>query len=266
MEKQKIFFAGNIKFLRERRKISQEALAEKLNISRAKLAALELGQTKAPQPEDYLHFSEFFTISIDSLLKVDLAKLGELKLRELEAGNDVYMAGGNIRILALTVDHRGRENVEFVPVKAKAGYMAGHTDPEFIATLPRYSFPDLPKNGPYRMFPITGDSMLPIPDGSKVLAKYLENMAGIKPKTLCIVILKTEQDIVFKQVTLNGREFLMESFNEAYKPYTVPVSEVLQIWTYHSYWTTDIPERFTDQGQLLRIAQEIRDDVKTLMK
>ncbi|WP_225975053.1 helix-turn-helix domain-containing protein [Anseongella ginsenosidimutans] len=48
MTSQKIFFCSNLKFLRERKKISQEALAEKLHITRSKLNALENGQTKAP--------------------------------------------------------------------------------------------------------------------------------------------------------------------------------------------------------------------------
>ncbi|WP_228098717.1 helix-turn-helix domain-containing protein [Pedobacter sp. MC2016-24] len=145
MENRKIFFAANVKFLRNRKKISQEELALQLNITRAKLAAIELGETKSPQPEDYLNVSEYFKISVDALLKIDLSKLGELKVRELEAGNDVYMAGGNIRVLAITVNKQNVENVEYVPVKAKAGYKAGYSDPEFIATLPKYSFPDLPK-------------------------------------------------------------------------------------------------------------------------
>src|SRR3546814_11577900 len=99
---QKIFFGSNLKFLRERKKISQEALAKQLEITRAKLAAIEIGQKKALQPEDYLNFSELFRVSIDTLLKEDLTKLGVLKLRELEGGNDVYVKGGNLRVLAIS--------------------------------------------------------------------------------------------------------------------------------------------------------------------
>src|SRR5690554_3311744 len=116
MKPQKIFFQGNLKFLRERRKISQAALAEILGISRSKLNSLENGFTKTPLPEDYVNFSEFYKISIDTLLKADLAKLSELKIRQLEAGNDVYIMGGNMRILAITVDKNNKENNEYVPI------------------------------------------------------------------------------------------------------------------------------------------------------
>ncbi|MNR31246.1 hypothetical protein D3C85_1487450 [compost metagenome] len=79
--------------------------------------------------------------------------------------------GGNLRVLAITVDRDNKENTEHVPVKAQGGYRAGHNDPEFIVTLPKFNFPNLPKGGSYRMFPTSGDSMLPIPEGSDVICK-----------------------------------------------------------------------------------------------
>src|SRR5690606_23034504 len=225
---QKIFFAHNIKFLRERKRISQEVMAAKLGLTRAKLAAIEAGNTKSPQPEDYLNFSSFFSVSIDTLLKVDLSKLGELKLRELEGGNDVYIKGGNLRVLAISVDKGNNEHVEYVPIKAKAGYAAGYADPEFIAGLPKYSIPNLPKGNTYRIFPITGDSMLPIPEGSDITGKYLADWSTLKPDTPCIVILKKQDDVVFKLVTINsGGMLILRSLNPAYQPYQVHADEVL---------------------------------------
>ena len=121
----KIFFHNNIRLLRERKKKSQEELSADLDLSRNKLQALESGKTVNPTALDMIKFSEYFKVSVDSLLKVDLTKLGELKLKELLAGNDVYMTGSKLRVLAITVDKNNKENTEYVPVKAKAGYMAG---------------------------------------------------------------------------------------------------------------------------------------------
>src|SRR4051812_2770316 len=100
----KIYFYNNIRFLRERRKMSQEELSTQLALSRNKLQALESGKTVNPSALDMIKFSEYFKVSVDSLLKVDLTKLGELKLKDLLAGNDVYMTGSKIRVLAITVD------------------------------------------------------------------------------------------------------------------------------------------------------------------
>jgi len=257
-KQQKIFFGTNLKFLRERKKISQEALAGQLGITRAKLAAIESGQTKAPQPEDYLNFSAFFRISVDTLLKVDLTTIGELKLRELEAGNDVYIKGGNLRVLAISVDKSNNENVEYVPVKAKAGYASGgYSDPEYIAGLPKFSMPNLPRNGTFRIFPITGDSMLPIPDGSEVTGKFVEDWRTLKPDTPCIVILNGNQDFVFKLVTLAGDLFRLRSLNPLYAPYEVPVSEVLEIWSFHSFISREMPQH-TDLSVVLNEIRKLR--------
>jgi transcriptional regulator with XRE-family HTH domain len=264
MNDQKVFFGNNLKFLRDRKKMSQEELAGLLEIKRSKLSAIENGQTKSPPFEDVINLSEFFKISIDSLLRVDLSRLGELKLRNLEAGNDVYLMGGNLRVLAITVDKHNKENLEYVPIKAKAGYRAGFNDPEYIAGLPKFFLPNLPKGATYRMFPTTGDSMLPIPEGSDVICRYIENWSALKPRTLCIAILKGEQDFVFKQVTLLEKGLLMESLNKTYQPYVVPVSEVLELWEFHSYQTREIPDPQTDIEMLTKAIKEIQEDVKVI--
>lgn len=250
--KQKIFFASNVKFLRERKKLSQKALAEKLDVTRAKLAAIEVGNIKSQQPEDYLAFSEFFAVSIDTLLKIDLSKLHELKLRELETGNDVYIKGGNLRVLAISVDRKNNEHVEYIPVKAKAGYAANYADPEYIASLPKYSLPNLPQGDTYRIFPITGDSMLPIADGSDVIGKYVSDWTEIKADTPCIVILNAQQDFVFKMVSVNpDNTLLMRSLNRTYDPYTVNAAEVLEIWKFHAYTSREFPDEQTNMAAVL---------------
>lgn len=237
-----IFFGKNVKYLRERKKLTQEQLASKIGLSRVKLNALENGITRSPRPEDYLNASNFFSISIDALLRIDLKLLGELKVRELEAGNDVYIRGGSLRVLAITVDTKNRENVEYVPIKAKAGYAANFSDPEFIAALPRYSMPNLPRNGTFRTFTISGNSMLPIADGSDVTGQYVQDWNELKPDTACIVVLDGQQDIVFKMVTIaSDGKATLRSLNHEYEPYQVGAGEILEIWKFHSYTTRTVP-------------------------
>ncbi|MBX2905775.1 MAG: LexA family transcriptional regulator [Taibaiella sp.] len=255
---QKIFFHNNIRFLRERRRMSQEELSAELDVSRNKLQALESGKTVNPSAIDFIKFSEFFKVSIDSLMKVDLTKLGELKLKELMAGNDVYMTGSKIRVLAISVDKDNRENAEYVPVRAKAGYMAGYNDPEFIAGLPRFSLPNLPKAGTFRMFPTTGDSMLPIPENSDVIAQYVEDWKNLKPDTACIIILKGQQDFVFKLVTVQeDGNVRLRSLNRNYAPYTVKSEDVLEIWKYYKHQTGTLPEPETDLQELKSLILEL---------
>ncbi|PWJ59068.1 helix-turn-helix protein [Dyadobacter jejuensis] len=265
MKNHAIYWSVNIKFLRSRRKLSQEALAEKLGISRVKLNAHESGRTSNPGIDDLINFSEFFRMSIDSLLKIDLSKLSEQKLTDLEVGSELFMKGGQIRVLAITVDKEDQENVEYVPVKAKAGYRAGYSDPEFLATLPKFNLPNLPKNGTFRMFPTQGDSMLPIPEGSDIIARYVQDWTSLKRETPCIVILRGEQDFVFKQVTVHDNgTLLLQSFNKQYFAYTVPVSEVLEVWEYYSFHSKSLPEPQTDLQVLLKMLQEMKTEIGQL--
>lgn len=258
-----IFLGQNVKFLRTRRKLTQQALAESLGMTRSKLNCIEIGQTKSPSIGDMLKFSTHFKISIDTLIRIDLSKLGELKLRDLEAGNDVYLKGGNLRVLAITVDKENNENIEYVPIKAKAGYQSGYNDPEFISSLPKYSLPNLPKEGTFRIFPTIGDSMLPIPEGSEVVGKYVEDWQSIKPNTACIVILQSQQDFVFKLLTFQeDRTFLLKSLNTEYKPFEVGVEDILEIWEFHSFYSNKIPDTL-NLSNLLKEVQSLESRIKT---
>lgn len=258
-----IFFNSNIKLLRTRRKISQDSLSKTLGFTRSKYMALESGRTENPPLVDLVSISEYFRLPLDVLLKADLSKLGEYELRKLETGGKEYINGKNMRVLSITVTPENKENMEYVPVKAKAGYAAGHADPDFIAALPKFSLPNLPEGNTYRMFPTSGDSMLPIPEGSDVVARFVQDWKSLKPGTLCIVVLKGEQDVVFKQVTLleEGKLRLI-SMNQNYQPYEVAVNDVLEIWQYVRYQTDQLPEPETDLQEIKRMLLELRDGAK----
>lgn len=245
MTVQKIFFGKNIKMLREQKKMTQEALASQLGMTRKKLFALESGQTKTPPATDMINIARFFEHSIDTLLTVDLTKLSPEEILDHQTDNTQF------RVLAISVNSDQSENIEYVPVKAKAGYAASYHDPEFIAALPKCTFPNLPKGHTYRVFPTTGDSMLPIPAGSEVIAQYVADWKTIKPETPCIVILKGDQDFVFKLVTLQkGGRILLRSLNEVFQPYTVQMDEVAEIWKYHKHQTDSLPDRPTDLQEI----------------
>jgi transcriptional regulator with XRE-family HTH domain len=259
-------WASNIKFLRNRKDLSQEELAEKMGISRSKLNAHENGQTINPTVDDLINFSSFFKMSIDTLIKVDLNRLSELKIRDLEAGNDTFMTGSKIRVLATTVDSKNRDNIEFVPQKAKAGYLSGYSDPEFISKLPVFTMPHLPHDRKFRMFPTVGDSMYPIPENSLVIGNYLDDWSSIKEDTPCILVTKDE-GIVFKLVTnqvKKNKTFLLKSLNSMYPSYEVRVENVVEIWRFVNYISDTIPQAELTLAEMSRSLNEIRMQLKGL--
>ena len=259
------YWASNLKFLRNRKKVSQDDLSSRLGITRAKLNGHENGVTKNPPIEDLIRFSEFFKMSVDSLLLVDLSKLSELKLRDLEAGNDVYATGTKIRVLATTVDAQNKDNIELVPIKAKAGYASGYGDPEYISKLPVFNFPHLPKDRKYRMFPTTGDSMLPVPEGAFVIGEYLEDWKSIKPDMPGIVVTKNE-GIVFKLISVKENKLVLRSLNSFYNPYEVSFGDVIEIWRFRSLVSDTLPEAEMTMAQLANTLLELKADVKQLIK
>lgn len=265
MKDAKVFFHSNLKLLRTRRKYSQAQQAELLGFTRAKYTAMENGKTGNPPLADLLKIAAFFKFSLDDLVKSDLTQWSDFELRERETGGFEYVSGKKMRLLAVTVNSENKENLEYVPIKAKAGYLAGHADPDFIAALPKFTLPNLP-GGTFRMFPITGDSMLPLPSGSEVICRYVEDWREIKPQTACILILNDAQDFVFKFVTMEEHLFLLESLNPEFEAYSVAVSDVLEIWQFYSYHSKQMPERLTEIDQLKNIANEILTNVKFLNK
>jgi transcriptional regulator with XRE-family HTH domain len=258
------YWSTNLKTLRERRNLSQEVLANRLDISRSKLAAHESGKTINPPVEDLIRFSDYYRIPIDHLLRSDLSRMPESKIAELDGSAEARLKGQRIRILATTVDSSNNDNVELVPVKARAGYTAGYGDPEFIAGLPTASLPQLPRGQKYRMFPTIGDSMLPVPEGAFVIGQYCEDWTAIKPNTAAIVVTR-EQGIVFKIVTRLGKSLQLVSLNSQYAPYEVPMTDVLEVWTFHSFLASSLPVAGSTMDEMARSVNEIRTDLKKLL-
>jgi transcriptional regulator with XRE-family HTH domain len=137
-----MYFTSNIKILRKRKGRTQDEVAFALKLKRSTLSGYENGVAQ-PGIEILIAFSGFFNMSIDTLLKMDMAKLSESQLGELERGYDAYIKGSNLRVLTTTVDIGNTENIELVPEKAKAGYTTGYADPEYIGELPVFRLPFL---------------------------------------------------------------------------------------------------------------------------
>lgn len=229
-----MYFAENLKFLRKRRGKSQVNLAAELEITRTTLSGYE--RNIQPPLKILIKFADYFNVSLDALIKYNLNVLSEFQLSQIEKGFDVDVTGNKLRLLTISVDSDGKENIEMVPIKAQAGYTNSYGDLGFITALPKFKLPFLPENKTYRTFQIEGNSMLPIQEGSWVTCSYIENWEHIKNGKPCIVVTKDE-GIVFKLVynRLNENKLLLVSSNREYSPYEIPISHILEIWQFETY-------------------------------
>jgi len=260
-----MYFTSNIKFLRKRRGRTQDELAVALNLKRSTLSGYENGVAQ-PGIEILVSFSGYFNMSIDTLLKIDLMKLPESQLGELERGYDAYIKGSNLRVLATTVDSGNRENIELVPEKAKAGYSTGYADPEFIGELPVFRLPFLSDSRKYRTFQLKGDSMLPIPDGSWVTGEFLQNWMEIVSGKAYIVF-TINDGIVFKIVENNlvkEGKLALYSLNPIYEPYEVHVNEVKEVWKFVNYISSELPDPVLPEKQLIQTVALIKNDLERI--
>lgn len=214
----------NIAHLRHLKGISQEVLAGDLNITRSRLSSWE--EHRAEPPIDLIvRLSEYFSVSIDSMLKIDLTKVNDLR--------DLLKIGGNRILFPVMVDGEGKDLIELVPVRASAGYLQGYSDETFIEALPRISLP-FADTGKFRGFPISGDSMPPLESGAFVVGKYLENITDIKDGKTYIVLTQSEGLVykrLYNKLDTDGSIHL-HSDNKAYHPYQVKPEEVFELWSF----------------------------------
>jgi transcriptional regulator with XRE-family HTH domain len=258
-------FADNIKFLRKRRGRTQDDVAFTMGLKRSTLSGYENGVAH-PGIDLLVSFSNYFNISVDTLLKVDITRLSESQLGELERGYDAYVKGSNLRVLATTVDAGNNENIELVPEKAKAGYTTGYADPEFISELPSFRLPFLSDSKKYRTFQLKGDSMLPIPEGSWVTGEFLQDWYNIVTGN-AYIIFTLDDGIVFKvvedKIGESGR-LVLYSLNPLYEPYEVHISEVKEIWKFVNYISSELPDPVIPEKQLISTVAGLKHDLQRL--
>ncbi len=260
-------FNTNIKLLRRRKGLTQDDMAVHLKMKRSTLSGYENGIARPSIPA-LITFSDFFKISIDTLIRIDMAKLSESNLRQIEQGYNVFMRGGKLRVMATTIDSQNKENIELVPEKAKAGYSTGFADPDYIKKLPVFQLPFLSSDKKYRTFQVSGDSMLPIPDGAWITGEFVQDWTKIKSNK-AYIILTIDDGIVFKKIDNKIKErgvLIAKSLNQIYETYEISAVEIREIWKFTHYINPELPDGETAIPEIVRNLTTLRKDVDLLLK
>ena len=258
-------FGKNIQLLRKRKKRSQEETSIALDMKRSTWSGYESGIAR-PGYERLTLISDYFGVSIDNLIRVDLNTLAEQQLTDLENGFDVDLTGNRLRVLVTTLNEAEEENIELINENAKAGYRTGYADPEYISVLPTFRLPFLSNQRKYRTFPISGDSMPPVNNGSWVTGEYVQNWNLIKSGHPYIILTKND-GIVFKIVDNlieEKRALLLSSTNPVYEPYEVSISEILEIWKFVNYISPELPQPNLSKDQMTDTLLNLQRDVSRI--
>ncbi|MFM9908400.1 MAG: XRE family transcriptional regulator [Chitinophagaceae bacterium] len=241
----------NLRYLRKLRGLTQEEFANKLRIKRSLLGAYE--EERAEPRIDVLEVvGEMFKLSLDELL-----------LKDLNETKGSYLS----KRRALKLASSGSAEIQFVPVKAAAGYLAGYADPAFVDELNTFTLPMLAP-GSYRAFEIIGDSMLPTPSGSVIVGELVESVEDLRANNTYIVISRKE-GIVYKRVMKNAKaknKLTLISDNPAYQPYHVDADDVLEMWKAAHIISKANSQQRWDVGQLANLVSDLHEQVNQLKK
>ena len=221
-----MYFAPNLKALRKFHCLSQRELADHLHISRASLAKYE-GAAHEPAFELLVRISRYFKVSTDMLLTFDLSTAN---LESIASKSEI----DNGMMMPIQVDKEGDNRIEIIPHVAKAGYKSMYSDPGFIESLGAMDLPFSEIYGKCRAFPIEGDSMPPILDGSYVIARHISSRDEVK-EGYRYIFLSREEGIVFKRLYLDPNDkstAILQSDNPKYDPYSIKWYDIMEVWEF----------------------------------
>ena len=242
--------------------------------------------------------ASFFDISMDELISIDLSKGGlvELKGGNDEKNDDRDkinggVTGGNVTAAVrqylppidedlpvsvvgstlypyrrfqapkiITIDSQGEENIIYVPVKARAGYMLGYGDPQFIQSLSAYRLPGY-TNGTYRIFEVEGHSMFPtLQDADRVIARWAD-ISEVRDDRVYVLVTRTQGVLIKRLINRHheGKIIVKSDNNHAgeFPTIVMEVDEVAEIWYVVERWTRQLPGPGEIYKRLVNIEAEL---------
>jgi transcriptional regulator with XRE-family HTH domain/signal peptidase I len=283
------FFAQNLAFLRKKKGQTQAEVATALGLKRNTFSNYETTHSE-PDLGTLEKIASFFDISLDELLSVDLSKgnLVEYQVDEEKKDNNMVAEPGNqlsppvdddlpVSVVGstlfpyrrfqapkiITIDSQGEENIIYVPVKARAGYLLGYGDPQFIQSLSAYRLPGY-TNGTYRIFEVEGHSMFPtLQDADRVIARWAD-ISEVRDDRVYVLVTRT-QGVLIKRLINRHHEgkIIVKSDNNhgsgsgEFPTIVLEVDEVAEIWYVVERWTRQLPGPGEIYKRLVNIEAEL---------
>jgi len=146
----------------------------------------------------------------------------------------------------ITTTSEGNENVVLVSTKARAGYLTGYGDSDFIESLPSFKMPQL-TNGTFRCFEVQGNSMVQtFFDGDLVFGKYIEAISEVKNNMVYVIVSKND-GVVLKRVLIHSEDpqnLILKSDNPDgnFPDYTINIKDIVEVWQVTMYASKQIPK------------------------
>lgn len=111
--------------------------------------------------------------------------------------------------------------------------------------------------------------MPPHPDGSYIIGQYVESHTDLKVGKTYVFVTRSE-GVTYKRLSKILREEIQVCpDNDFYKPYTIPLSDILEIWEFacsiatQEFSKTDFQ---LDNIKILNLFEELKNEIQELRK
>lgn len=259
-------FASNLKFLRKKSGKTQDALSAEVGIGRTTIANYESGISE-PNLEMLVSFAKYFGVSTDELLSKNVEKDGISDLKQNAKVVALYQGQAQNVPQVVTVDREGNDNIIYVPVKARAGYLLGYGDPEFMETLPTFRLPGL-SNATYRMFEVDGPSMAPnIMSGDRIIGEWIERLDDIRDNRVHVVVHKGGVTVkrVLNRIKERGKLYLKSDtvvHRADYPTMEIDPEDVSEIW----YGRLKLSSDFSEPSEVYHRLADLEVDIMEMKR
>lgn len=211
----KTYFAENLRFLLQKNLVKHADVAKAMGKNVQAVTEYLAGRSK-PQFDGLLAMSEYFSISLDDLVYKNLSEQ-------------------NIEVNGEWVNLERQKNL-LVPIKAHAGYVV-EWGQEQAKHLEQVHIPGV--WGEARTWEIEGDSMEPLFFGGDFASGSKANLNHLIGGGIYVVVTMS-QGIHIKFVEWHDAGILLTPANAKYEPYTLPLSEIRELWNVNTRITRRI--------------------------
>jgi transcriptional regulator with XRE-family HTH domain len=259
-----MYLAANLKYLRKKSGKTQDALSSEVNIGRTTIANYEAGVSE-PSVDTLLTFSKYFGVPLDDLLSKnmeDVIKSGEKDVVLRGAFEQKPLPGYSSIPKIITVDNSGNDNIVYVPVKARAGYLNGYGDVEFMESLPTFRLPGL-NNATYRMFEVDGPSMAPnVLHGDRIIGEWIDELDKIRDNRVYVVVHTGGVAVkrVVNRLKERGKLYLKSdtiAHRHEYPTLEIDPEDVKEVW----YGRMKISSDFSEPAEVYHRLADLEMDV-----
>lgn len=265
-----MYLAKNLKYLRKKSGKTQDGLSADVGIGRTTIANYEAGISE-PNIENLRAFANYFGISLDILVSKNLEEMSGLveepSIALLPGGRATGSGGYSAIPKIITVDSSGNDNIIYVPVKARAGYLLGFGDTEFMETLPTFRLPGL-NNATYRMFEVDGPSMAPnVLHGDRIIGEWIDSLDKIRDNRVHVVVHSGGVAVkrVINRLKERGKIYLKSdtiAHRHEFPTIEVDPEDIKEIW----YGRMKISSDFSEPAEVYHRLADLETDVMEMKR